>query len=140
MTKKRYDNHSTEFGLWLREQDSLDSTLGFTATNVDFIWRNYESGAWMLIEEKRYLTNVKFPQTEMFKILHNSIQDDKYYGFHVLIFEKTNPDDGKIFWDGGEINKETLIKILKFNFDEYGGFYYKLSYFNKYNTKVIINE
>jgi hypothetical protein len=43
MTRKRYDNHSTEFGLWLREQEELKSSLGFVATNLDFIWSNYKT-------------------------------------------------------------------------------------------------
>ena len=43
MTQKRRDDHSTEFGLWLREQDDLDSKKGYIATNIDYVWINYKS-------------------------------------------------------------------------------------------------
>ena len=69
MTKQRYDNHSTEFGLWLREQLELDSKLGFITTNLDYIWENYNTGEWMLIEEKRYMGKVGYSQGKLFKKL-----------------------------------------------------------------------
>jgi len=59
MTRKRNDSHSTEFGLWLREQNEIDSSLGYLATNIDFMWTNYKTGQWMILEEKRYESKVK---------------------------------------------------------------------------------
>jgi len=53
MTKPRFDDKSTEFGLWLRNQKEIDSGLGYITSNLDYIWRNYNTGDWMLIEEKR---------------------------------------------------------------------------------------
>lgn len=44
---------STEFGLWLRRQEKIKSEDGFVATNLDYVWHNYETGLWMIIEEKR---------------------------------------------------------------------------------------
>ena len=118
MTKKRYDKHSTEFGLWLREQPEIDSKLGFLATNVDYMWSNYKTGDWMLIEEKRYNATLKDWQRKMFIVIDSICRlDKKYRGFHLITFEKTNPNDGKIFLGRNkkEISKDKLIKFLKFD-------------------------
>jgi hypothetical protein len=115
MTKQRKDKHSTEFGLWLREQKDIDSSLGFISTNIDYVWRNYKNNKWMLIEEKRYMSKVEFWQKEIFDLLDLcSKRDNNYYGFHLLQFENTNPDDGKIYLDGKLIDKDHLIRFLKF--------------------------
>jgi hypothetical protein len=44
----------------------------------------------------------------------NCMSDKNYKGVHLLVFEKTNPEDGKIFWNHKEISKADLIKKLKF--------------------------
>ena len=115
MTLKRFDSHSTEFGLWLREQKKIDSSLGYVATNIDYVWRNYKTGHWMLIEEKRHMAKVKRWQREIFNLLAwCSKHHPKFHGFHVLQFENTSPKDGEIFLDGRKITKEQLINFLRF--------------------------
>ena len=115
MTKKRYDAHSTEFGLWLRDQDEIASARGFVATNVDYLWRNYRTRQFMLLEEKRYGASVKFPQTECFAVLDRACQSaDGYEGFHVIRFENTSPDDGRMWLDDAEIDRAALIRFLRF--------------------------
>lgn len=115
MTKPRYDEHSTEFGLWLREQPNIDSSLGFAASNIDFMWRNYNTGQWMFIEEKRCNGKLTWSQEQIFDIIHNACKNAKgYCGFYVLTFEHTNPDDGCIYLDGDEITKEELLQFLCF--------------------------
>jgi len=59
MTRRRNDNHSTEFGLWLREQPDIDSKLGYITTNLDYVWKNYKTGDWMLIEENAMDTSLR---------------------------------------------------------------------------------
>ena len=113
MTVKRRDNHSTEFGLWLREQPEIDSNLGYLATNIDYVWYNYKTKKWMFIEEKRYGYKPKSWQRSIFKLIHQSIKSLTYCGFHLLVFENSNPDDGKIWLDNKEITKEDLITFLK---------------------------
>ena len=116
MTAKRQDNHSTEFGLWLREQEEIDSSLGFVATNIDYMWKNYKTGDWMLIEEKRYNSNPKYAQRELFlKINSVCEKDPQYHGLHLVTFEKTGPEDGKIFYgkNKGEISRDELLFFLK---------------------------
>lgn len=116
MTKQRNDNHSTEFGLWLREQPAIDSTLGYRATNIDFMWMNCNSGKWMLIEEKRHGSKIRPWQKLMFRILHRlCMSDKKFMGFHLITFENTSPEDGKIFLDNKEISKDYLIRFLMFD-------------------------
>lgn len=117
-TRKRIDSHSTQYGLWLREQKEIDSSLGYTGTNIDFVWRNYKTGQIMLIEEKRYMGELTMAQDGTFCIidnaLKNSILKSVYYGFHLIRFENTNPEDGKIYLNNILISKEDLIKFLKF--------------------------
>lgn len=115
MTRKRNDSHSTEFGLWLREQPEIDSGLGYVCTNVDYMWRNYKTGQWMLIEEKRHGSQVKKWQQSMFDILNwCGKQHPRFCGFHTIVFENTGPEDGKIYLDGIYITKAELIDFLKF--------------------------
>lgn len=115
MTQQRRDNNSTEFGIWLRQQPDIDSKNGYVASNIDFLWMNYLSKKWLLIEEKRF---GKFPtryQVEMYKLLDQVRNiDNNYRGFHVLVFEKTNPDDGGIYLDGKFISKVELLNFLCF--------------------------
>lgn len=115
MTKQRNDKHSTEFGLWLRQQPEIDSSLGYIATNIDFLWRNYKTGYWMLIEEKRYNSIPKQWQQKLFKLIDWACKHHpKYKGFHILVFGKTSPDDGDIILDGKNIIKEQLLNFLQF--------------------------
>jgi len=114
MTQKRNDNHSTEFGLWLREQKEIDSSLGYVTTNIDYVWRNYNTGKWMIIEEKRFMAKVARWQQEIFNLVNwCSKHHPKFCGFHIIQFEKTSPDDGKIFLNEHEIDKQELIEFLK---------------------------
>lgn len=118
MTQQRRDDNSTEFGIWLRQQKEIDSGLGFTTTNIDYMWRNYKNNNWMLIEEKRYGKMPKFYQVEDYMVVDKTSQTDpNYKGFHVLVFEKTSPDDGGIYLDGKFITRTDLIDFLKFTKD-----------------------
>lgn len=122
MTRKRQDNHSTEFGLWVREQDELSSYSGYRNYNLDAIWWlkngfDREPAAWMLIEEKRYMSDCKGDQKLTYKWLHKKLMqlnDPTYKGIHLLQFEKTSPEDGKIYLNRKEINKQDLIEFLSF--------------------------
>jgi hypothetical protein len=128
MVRQRNDNHSTEFGLWLRGQlpnqktnvTCIESDInhGYVTTNLDYVWYNYNSGKLMLIEEKRYNCSLTYSQNKVFQLLDDLIlksKYEKYYGFHVLRFQKTNPEDGKIFWDDDKISISDLLMLLQFN-------------------------
>jgi len=103
MTKRRNDSHSTEYGLWLRDEPSIDSSLGYVATNIDYIWRNYKTGDWMIKKEKRYggsdgCNNLPSNwQIKMFELIHghikrsaDTLENSKYHGFY-FILEKNAP-------------------------------------------------
>jgi hypothetical protein len=121
MTKQRVDNHSTEFGLWLRVQPEIDSKKeGYVTSNVDYVWSDYRSGKWMLIEEKRYNSWPKPWQRKTFKLLHDVSQHDpNYKGFHLIIFEQTSPEDGKMWIDGRTVTKEDLFEFFRFESKEF---------------------
>lgn len=114
LTRQRNDNHSTELGVWLRQQKEIDSSLGYVASNIDYIWSNYKTGEWMLIEEKRHMSDITYCQKNLFKKLRLAIQDKLFKGFHLVQFENTGPDDGKIYLNRKEITKESFIKFLQF--------------------------
>lgn len=118
MTRQRNDNHSTEFGLWLRKQEQIDSKDGYVASNLDYIWRNYKTNEWMLIEEKRYNGNITYAQGQIFKTLLSAIKSDMFYGLFVIVFEKTSPDDGAIFINKKLATKDDLILLLQFDKDK----------------------
>lgn len=114
-TKIRYDSHSTEFGLWLREQPEVDSSFGFVATNLDYIWTNHKTGEWMLIEEKRHGGLIQFYQQRLFDKIDKLCQADVLYrGFHKITFENTSPADGNIWLDGKKITSTELLQFLQF--------------------------
>lgn len=116
MTRPRNDGHSTEFGLWLRCQDEISSSRGYIATNLDFIWSNYKSGLWMLIEEKRFNSQMRWSQERQFQLIDFACRfHPKYRGFHLVVFEKSSPDDGRIWLDKHEISRRQLMEFLAFN-------------------------
>lgn len=116
MTRKRDDKHSTEFGLWLRNQIEIDSRIGYVTSNVDYVWMDYRNGLYMIIEEKRYRRGwIEKWQKDVYKTLHrNCVNDPLYRGFHKLVFEKTSPDDGWVNLDDERIPREMLFKWLRF--------------------------
>lgn len=115
MTQQRRDNHSTEFGIWLRQQPEIDSAAGYTTTNVDYCWMNYLTGEWMYCEEKRYGRVPAWTQTKLFETIDRACRsDDHYRGFHLLVFQNTSPDDGGIWLDGKHIDRDDLIQFLQF--------------------------
>lgn len=127
MTRPRFDDQSTEFGLWLRRRSELDSSLGYIASNLDFIWMNYRTGLWMMIEEKRYQDTPEKrrnalskhcrkakAQRTVFEKIHSAAQHDPtYLGFHFVQFEKSCPEEGRIWWNRDEITKDKLVRRLQ---------------------------
>jgi hypothetical protein len=107
------------FMTWLRAQQALGSQAGFTANDLDCIWLDYKRRRLMLIETKRYRGAVKFQQRETLALLHRALRAGMpdgwtYCGTHLIQFEHTSPDDGRIWLDGREIDRETLVRFLAF--------------------------
>lgn len=116
-TRKRIDpKESTQFGMWLREQPELDSkTKHLVCTAGFFIWRNYNTGQWMLIQSKRAMKALKRSQKNLLKVLHNAIDDRDYYGIYLVEFENTHPDDGDIYLNKEIISRSNFIKFMQFS-------------------------
>jgi len=117
MTKPVLYSSKSKFSEWLRNQPKIDSSLGFIASDIDYVWKNYKTGLWVYIEEKCHMENIGFPQSEILDFTHELAEksrDKKYRGFHFIQFEYTNPDDGKIYLDHKEITKKDLIEFLCF--------------------------
>jgi hypothetical protein len=132
MTRQRNDSHSTEFGIWLRKQRDISSSIGFIATNLDYMWQNYKTGEWMFLEEKRHNSKMTWSQSQQFEVIDAAVRNCiKYRGFHLIVFGNTSPDDGLIFIDDEEVSNKDLLEFLRF--DKRKEWY--ISYFKKKNKK-----
>ena len=149
-TRQLYDDgwFFTEFSRWLRLQEELDSIReGLDIENLDYIIHKYNNRnicKFMLIEEKRFMKDLPFTQRDTFSILDSVLRRldgvivstargdklFKYFGFHLIQFEKTCPDDGRIFLDKREISKHDLIRFLRFEAPDN----WYVSYFDKIIT------
>jgi hypothetical protein len=109
---------ATPFSDWLREQARIDSSLGYVTTNVDFLWSNHKTGRWIFLEEKRHGGRPSWSQARQFRELDAVVKDAPGYGgFWILRFERTTPDDGKIWLArlddaDAEIEKSSLLAFL----------------------------
>ena len=132
MTKEALISSKSQYSYWLRQQQEIDSSKGFICVDIDYVWFNYKSGLFLFKEEKQYNAQPDFYQIDLFKMIHASHKDNlNYRGIHIITFQNTNPDDGKIFWDGYEITKEKLLEILTFKADKI--WYETLSKINGYD-------
>ena len=104
------------FSGWIRK--SLpDSSLGFCASDLDFILWNWKTKKIMLLEIKTRNAKMRKFQSIMFSLLHKWISKGidrgwKYEGFYLIQFEKTSFEDGKCFLNYKEISEADLIKKL----------------------------
>ena len=133
-TRKRIDSHSTEFGLWLREQPELDS-INFDCQNLDYVWFAYRDGWLITIEEKRHGSKPTIAQSDTHNIVQQMLTlaskisntiDYKfqtmrgkrvisYLGHYLVQFEKTNPEDSEwIKINDKEYTKKELIFLLSY--------------------------
>jgi len=116
MTKPRDYSGSTKFSNWLRQQKELDSKDGYVTTDADYIWSNYKTGKFMIIEEKCQMQDVTFTQRNILKVIHKCCRtNENYLGMHRIKFQFEYPEDGgKIYLNDIEITKKELIQFLRF--------------------------
>ena len=123
MTKPRITDNPIDYELpfsdWLRKNPKLSSCKGFITTNVDYIWKNYKTGDFILLEIKTFMAELKFPQTKMLYDLDDMLKPNKKYkGFYLIQFDKTNPEDSRhIKINNKFVTKEKLEYLLE-NFKE----------------------
>ncbi len=101
-------------------------------SSQDYVWKNIHTGYWIIIEEKRFskengnLNNPRPFQENLLQNINNILIecDELFNGIWILKFERTNPDDGKIFIKYinkekyTEITKQQLIEFLQFKYTE----------------------
>lgn len=132
MVRQSNDGTGTEFSHWFRENamlypssrsdlpKSCDPYIEplFTVHNLDYILRCYQghnAGKWMLLEEKRFSSKMRFAQQEAFKPVESAcLLDKNFQGFHLVQFENTTPDDGRIWLDGNNIHKDDFVQFIRF--------------------------
>lgn len=91
---KLYQQNNIYPIIQITDVSEISSSLGYRATNVDYIWRIDQK--FMLIEEKRHLGYLSFSQRESFSLTDRAAENyPTYYGFWIIRFEHTNPEDGK---------------------------------------------
>jgi len=113
------EKEHTPFSNWLRTRKEIDSYLGYRACDVDFFW-GFERGCivvtkHMFLEEKRWLGEPRPFQWRIIERMHEiHLPHTDYYGYHLIQFENTSPEDGLIFVDRMETSKDDFIKFLQF--------------------------
>lgn len=125
MTRQRFDDHSTEFGLWIRNQPVLGS-VNFDCQNLDYIWFAYRDGWLITIEEKRYNGKSSLAQNDTHNLIKQMLEfasgqeyqtlrgkrSIHYKGHYLIQFENTNPEDGWIKINGEIVTKNELTLFL----------------------------
>ena len=82
---------------WLRKRPYLENLGDFRCYDIDLIVRRNNAGFWMFVEEKTYMSKMKYQQAETYRDIDVALRDNpNYFGFHVLQFEKTTPTNSKI--------------------------------------------
>jgi len=134
--RQRKNPGGTAFTNWLPKQRGLEAVeAGFVGTDVDMVWYNYKSAQIMLLEEKKGQEEYRISQRTTLAVLNQALSfafahpdfilstpkdclsipaKIRFYGVHVVRFENTSPDDGKIYVDGKPMTKDQFLYFLKF--------------------------
>ena len=104
------------FSGWIRE-NLPDSSFGFMATDLDFILYNFQTKKLMLLEVKTRNAELKQWQRNLFDNVAKWIakgidQDWSFLGFHIIRFEHTFFNDGKVYLDNELITEEGIRNYL----------------------------
>jgi hypothetical protein len=120
MTRKAdFTSTFNESSNWFRKQERLDSKKGYVYTDLDIVWCNYKLNKYMLLETKKYVGGMTPAQYKSFMLLDKTLapHDENYYGFHLIQYENTCPEDGNIRLDGSWIELEDFYEFLEFKKD-----------------------
>ena len=106
---------SLKFNRWVR-RELPDSGLGFVATDIDFIFYNYETKQVAVIEVKTHNSTISFSQKEVLqnitKWIRKGIDGFKYMGSYLVVFENTFFNDGRCYLNGREITEAQLKELF----------------------------
>jgi len=111
---------------------SPENAVACDSENLDYIWFAYDECKIMLLEEKRFNGKQSFPQRDTHGIIHQALEfacksrlefkrespskngPIEYFGYHLIQFENTNPEDGWVKIDNIEVASEQLLAFLRF--------------------------
>lgn len=110
-----------DFSGWIKVH-LPDSYYGYRVSDLDWVLANVSTKKIMLLEQKNYGSKPRKWQETLFADIDRWIStgifyDDRgweYLGFHKVVFERTYPENGKIWFDGQEVTKEELTNKLSF--------------------------
>ena len=110
--------HDLYFSRWVRSnlRDSYDN---FRVYDIDFVLWDKKTREVRLLELKSFGKDVAPDQKLMLKMFADTfsrgIADGWVYkGVHLLQFEKSSFEDGKVYLNKEEITEQELIKFLNF--------------------------
>jgi hypothetical protein len=112
---------TSQFMTWLRAQQTLASGNGYTASDLDCVWRDYRRKLVMLIECKCRMATPGYAQRQMLREMDIALRHGmplvgwQYRGAHLIQFERESPTDGRIFIDGREVDQAGLVRFLSFD-------------------------
>lgn len=129
MTKKRYiyctdpmcpHEKMKYFSDYVRE-NLPPSVTGFKVTDIDFILFNEKTRKIMMVETKTRNKEMPSWQKDIFKNLDEWLRKGidsswTYLGFHVVRFENTNFENGKVFYDGKQSNEQEIVYLLSLDY------------------------
>jgi len=118
MTIKRKDGLGSDFSEYIRNHPDLDSSKGYTCTDIDFIFTNYKTGEFIVVEEKCYEKKPSKSQLITYKqldIAYRTAFPDKYKGVYIIQFTKTSPENGFIMINRRKATEETLLRLFQFD-------------------------
>jgi hypothetical protein len=104
------------FSHWIR-QNLPDSSTSFYVTDIDFLLMNFRLKKAMMVEAKSFNAPMKKWQQSCYSKLNQWISEGiksdpdnwTWFGTHLITFEQTNFEDGKVWFDG-ELTDEKSLK------------------------------
>jgi hypothetical protein len=136
--QRRHANDNRDFSDWLRDCKELESNkVGLSIMDIDYVPlhrvvydddKTKSTKYFMFIEVKIKMGQPsKSEHGEIVNISNHMrgcpVVTDKHgksvwCGYHLIQFENTTPDNGKIFLDGNEISREEFINFWAFTIDD----------------------
>lgn len=132
--KAQPDLDSEDYGLSI---DDIDLTVAPPVTKTVYGIQSYKDPhieRVMFVETKTHLGMIRFHQKSLhyhmnYLAIDNSIRQPVvytlkeqwkrlvFYGYHRLVFERETPEDGRMWWNGQQISRFELARILRFEID-----------------------
>ena len=117
MTRKENSGvRDLTFNNWIREK-LPDSATGFMVSDIDFFMYNWKTKRCMFIESKSHNSTMREWQIRMYSMLTSWVKKGidgewTFYGYHVVTFENTSFNNGKVSLDGKEVTENELTDFL----------------------------